>query len=62
MPNGRCYLHGGASTGPQTAAGIERIKAARTIHGLYSREARERAQELRDLVKQFRELQRTALL
>lgn len=60
MPNGRCYLHGGASTGPKTTAGIERIRKARTIHGLYSRETRERAQELRDLIRQFRELQRSA--
>ena len=48
------------STGPRTAAGIERIKAARTVHGLYSRETRDGAQELRELVKQFRKLQRSA--
>lgn len=60
MPNGRCYLHGGASTGPKTAAGIERIRKARTIHGCYSKEEREQAQELRNLIRQFRELQRSA--
>lgn len=59
MPNGRCHLHGGKSTGPRTAAGIERIKAARTVHGLYSKEARAQAQELRHLVRQFRDLQRS---
>jgi hypothetical protein len=25
MPNGRCRLHGGLSTGPKTAEGIDRI-------------------------------------
>jgi hypothetical protein len=33
MPNGRCRLHGGSSTGPRTPEGLARIRAARTIHG-----------------------------
>jgi hypothetical protein len=41
MANGKCRLHGGASTGPRTAEGIERIRRARTIHGRYSAEATE---------------------
>ncbi len=36
MPNGRCRTHGGASTEPKTAAGLARIRKARTRHGLYS--------------------------
>src|SRR5215472_12303404 len=32
----RCKNHGGLSTGPKTAEGIERIRQARTIHGRYS--------------------------
>ncbi|MCZ6606857.1 MAG: HGGxSTG domain-containing protein [Alphaproteobacteria bacterium] len=28
LPNGRCKLHGGLSTGPQTVAGRARIAAA----------------------------------
>jgi hypothetical protein len=28
MPNGRCYVHGGASTGPKSAEGKARIGAA----------------------------------
>jgi hypothetical protein len=40
MPNGRCRVHGGWSTGPKTAAGLARIVAARTKHGRYSAEAR----------------------
>lgn len=29
-------MHGGRSTGPRTAAGLARLRAARTVHGLYS--------------------------
>jgi hypothetical protein len=38
MPNGKCRLHGGKSTGPGTIEGIERIRAARTTHGYYTAE------------------------
>lgn len=31
--NGRCHLHGGASTGPKTAEGRARIAAAQYKHG-----------------------------
>ncbi len=34
MPNGRCRLHGGLSTGPRTAKGRARMLAANTTHGL----------------------------
>jgi hypothetical protein len=47
MNNGRCRLHGGASTGPRTAEGVERIRAAQTKHGAYGAKAR----ELRALIK-----------
>jgi len=33
MKNGRCRLHGGKSTGPRTAAGRERCRRARWVHG-----------------------------
>ena len=49
MPNGRCRLHGGKSTGPRTAEGIARIRAARTIHGRYSAENRRVADLVRML-------------
>ena len=39
MANGRCRLHGGLSTGPRTAAGIERIRRAVTKHGMYQASA-----------------------
>src|SRR5215813_8955804 len=40
MPNGRCKVHGGKSTGPRTPEGLERSKRARLKHGYYSREAK----------------------
>ena len=39
MPNGRCRLHGGLSTGPRTPEGRERIRQARTMTGFYSASA-----------------------
>lgn len=39
MRNGRCRFHGGKSTGPLTAEGLERIRIARTRHGRASAEA-----------------------
>jgi hypothetical protein len=56
--NGRCRMHGGASTGPKTATGIEAIRQSRTVHGFYSaaavkehRAARQLTRELRHLLK-----------
>ena len=50
MANGRCRLHGGKSTGPRTTEGIARIKAARTVQGLYGAEARELRRHIRELL------------
>jgi hypothetical protein len=36
MPNGRCCVHGGPSTGPRTEEGKAKIRASRTKHGRYS--------------------------
>ncbi len=33
MTNGRCRMHGGAATGPRTAAGRQRLRDTHTIHG-----------------------------
>jgi hypothetical protein len=38
MANGRCYLHGGKSTGPRTQEGLLRMKESKTKHGRYSKE------------------------
>lgn len=51
MQNGRCRLHGGLSTGPKTAQGIERIQRAVTKHGQYSREVIELTRQLRPLIR-----------
>ncbi len=40
MPNGRCRMHGGRSTGPRTADGLARLRAAHTTHGFWSQESR----------------------
>ncbi len=39
MKNGRCYLHGGKSTGPRTPEGRARMRAAHLKNGLYTRQA-----------------------
>jgi hypothetical protein len=41
MRNGRCRMHGGSSTGPRSAKGLERSRKARWKHGRRSREIRE---------------------
>ena len=56
MPNGRCRLHGGLSTGPKTLAGIERIRRAVTKHGRYSKQARFEREHYRKLLQNCREL------
>ena len=55
MPNGRCRLHGGLSTGPKTAQGIERIRQAVTRHGRYSQRARMEREAYRRLINDCRE-------
>jgi hypothetical protein len=50
MPNGRCRMHGGSSTGPRTPDGLQRIVKARTVHGGYGAEMR----ELRRLIRGLR--------
>ena len=57
MRNGRCYRHGGPSTGPRTPEGLQRIVKARTVHGRYGAEMR----ELRRLMRLLNEEQRRVL-
>src|SRR5262245_23760753 len=40
MPNGRCKLHGGKSTGPRTPEGLERSRRPNWKHRYFSREAK----------------------
>ena len=57
MRNGRCYRHGGPSTGPRTPEGLQRIVEARTVHGRYGADMR----ELRRLMRLLDEEQRRVL-
>ncbi len=56
MPNGRCRMHGGPSTGPKTEEGKDRIRASRTIHGRYSQATVQRRREARAIVRAIRDL------
>jgi hypothetical protein len=49
-------MHGGKSTGPKTAEGLERCRLARWKHGFYAREAGEARRQMRALVTECREL------
>ena len=50
----RCRLHGGKSTGPKTAEGVERIRRASLTHGRRTQAARAERQYLRMLTKESR--------
>lgn len=45
MPNGRCRMHGGSSTGARTAAGLERCRVSSWKHGGRDAAARARARQ-----------------
>jgi hypothetical protein len=52
MANGRCRLHGGLSTGPRTAEGIDRIRRAVTKHGRYTAVAKAERRKYRQFMKE----------
>ena len=52
MSNGRCRMHGGASTGPRTPEGLARSRRSRWKHGLYSSEGRAEQKRVRELIRQ----------
>jgi hypothetical protein len=58
MPNGRCRVHGGMSTGPRTPEGLERARKARWRHGYYSAEAKAERAEGRQALRELRALLR----
>lgn len=60
MPNGRCRMHGGASTGAQTPEGRERARRAPLIHGRRSAEHIALRQGMRAAVVQLRDMVRAA--
>lgn len=51
MANGRCRMHGGSSTGPRTAKGLERSRRARWKHGHYSAIAKADRRFIRRLIE-----------
>ena len=56
MPNGRCRLHGGKSTGPRTASGLERSRRANWKHGYYSAQAKAQRASARASRRKLQEL------
>jgi hypothetical protein len=54
-------MHGGMSTGPRTAEGLERSRKARRAHGYYSREAKADRAQGRLVVRILREMLRKCL-
>ena len=55
MANGRCRMHGGKSTGPQTPEGLERSRNANFKHGLYSAESIAERRYISQLLRKSRE-------
>lgn len=49
MKNGRCWLHGGLSTGPKTPEGLARC--GNWKHGLYSKQMREHKQFIKEICR-----------
>ena len=60
--NGRCRLHGGASSGPRTEVGRARISAANLRHGKYTKDKlekrRENAAKGREICRELRQMER----
>ncbi len=56
MRNGRCRMHGGASTGPRTAEGLARSRRSCWKHGFYSAEAKAEWKFVRGLARKCLDL------
>jgi hypothetical protein len=56
MPNGRCRMHGGLSTGPRTPEGLARSRRARWKHGVRSAAVRALLREARLQLRRTRAL------
>ena len=60
--NGRCRVHGGASTGPRTEEGRARISEANLRHGRYTKDKlekrRENAAQGRAIKQELRQIER----
>src|SRR5947209_740991 len=58
MKNGRCRMHGGASTGPKSKRGLKRSQKANWKHGIYSAEAKAERQLVRSFLRDAHALMR----
>jgi hypothetical protein len=56
MPNGRCRVHGGLSTGPRTPEGLERSRKSNWKHGYYSAKAKRVRRDARQQYRLLRQL------
>src|SRR4051812_8041718 len=56
MPNGRCRMHGGPSTGPRTPEGLARSRRSNWKHGYYSAEAKRVRRDARQQYRTLRQL------
>ena len=56
LANGRCRHHGGRSTGPRTAEGLERSRRSNWKHGNYSRESIDDRARAREALRLLRRL------
>ena len=56
MPNGRCRMHGGPSTGPKTEAGKAAIRASQTKHGRYSQASIAERRKVRSVIRALRKM------
>lgn len=56
MPNGRCRLHGGKSTGPRTPDGREKSAKANFKHGRYTKENLVQKKEIQAILKNYKDL------
>ena len=56
MPNGRCRLHGGKSTGARTEAGRARLRTLHTKHGGYGKEMQAHFHRMGALIADARHL------
>ena len=52
--NGRCRLHGGASTGPRTEEGLARLTASKIKHGRFTKTKREAAKRRAQVGREMR--------
>ena len=54
LANGRCYIHGGLSTGAKTTEGLAAIKKAVITHGKYTKKAKDARAKLREFLKEIK--------